>query len=92
MSTVPAIAFEGVDKTFPASRLHPAVQAARSVSFAIQAGEVVSIIGPSGCGKSTLLNIGSGLAPPTAGVVKVLGVPVQGPNTQVAFMLQKDLI
>jgi NitT/TauT family transport system ATP-binding protein len=92
MSTVPAIAFEGVDKTFPASRLHPAVQAARSVSFSIQAGEVVSIIGPSGCGKSTLLNMGSGLAPPTAGVVKVLGVPVQGPNTQVAFMLQKDLL
>ena len=92
MSTVPAIAFEGVDKTFPASRLHPAVQAARAVSFAIQAGEVVSIIGPSGCGKSTLLNMGSGLAPPTAGVVKVLGVPVQGPNTQVAFMLQKDLL
>ena len=92
MSAVAAIAFEGVDKTFPASRSQPPVQAARAVSFAIQAGEVVSIIGPSGCGKSTLLNIGSGLAPPTAGVVKVLGVPVQGPNPKVAFMLQKDLL
>jgi NitT/TauT family transport system ATP-binding protein len=92
MSTVAAIAFEGVDKTFPASRSQPPVQAARAVSFDIQAGEVVSIIGPSGCGKSTLLNIGSGLAPPTAGVVKVLGVPVQGPHPKVAFMLQKDLL
>ena len=38
MSAVPAISFEGVDKTFPASRLHPEVKAARAVSFAIQAG------------------------------------------------------
>jgi NitT/TauT family transport system ATP-binding protein len=53
---------------------------------------VVSLIGPSGCGKSTLLNMGSGLAKPSAGLVKVNGELVTGPNKHVAFMLQKDLL
>ena len=55
-------------------------------------GEVVSLIGPSGCGKSTLLNIGSGLTAPSEGAAFVDGERVEGPNAQVAFMLQKDLL
>ena len=66
--------------------------AATQVSFQVAEGEVVSLIGPSGCGKSTLLNLGAGLAPPSAGSVRVAGAPVSGPNPQVAFMLQKDLL
>jgi NitT/TauT family transport system ATP-binding protein len=69
-----------------------AVTAVRDVSFMIADGEVVSLIGPSGCGKSTLLNIGAGLNPPTSGLAYVDGEPVEGPNTHVAFMLQKDLM
>jgi len=66
--------------------------AVRGVSFCIRDGEVVSLIGPSGCGKSTLLNIGSGLTAPSEGVAFVDGERVAGPNAQVAFMLQKDLL
>ncbi len=66
--------------------------AVRGVSFCVRDGEIVSLIGPSGCGKSTLLNIGSGLAPPSEGTALVDGKPVAGPNAQVAFMLQKDLL
>lgn len=62
------------------------------VSFAVRDGEVVSLIGPSGCGKSTLLNIGSGLTQPSEGAAFVDGARVEGPNAQVAFMLQKDLL
>lgn len=36
------------------------VHALRSVSFALEAGEVVALAGPSGSGKSTLLNIVGG--------------------------------
>src|SRR6201987_1294228 len=66
--------------------------AVRGVSLSIRDAEVVCIIGPSGCGKSTLLNIGSGLTAPSEGAAFVDGERVAGPNAQVAFMLQKDLL
>jgi NitT/TauT family transport system ATP-binding protein len=88
----PAIEFIDVDKSFGMPNTPTWVLAAKKVNFAIDSGEVVSIIGPSGCGKSTLLNMGSGLATPSAGVVKVAGEVVNGPNKHVAFMLQKDLL
>jgi len=89
---VAAIEFIGVDKRFGQPGTASEVLAARDVSFSVAVGEVVSIIGPSGCGKSTLLNMGSGLAKPSAGTVKVAGEVVNGPNKHVAFMLQKDLL
>src|SRR5690348_10559758 len=66
--------------------------AVRGVSFSVHDAEVVSLIGPTGCGKSTLLNIGSGLTAPSEGAAFVDGERVAGPNAQVAFMLQKDLL
>ncbi len=66
--------------------------AVRGVSFSVHDGEVVSLIGPSGCGKSTLLSIGSGLTAPSEGSAFVDGEKVEGANSHVAFMLQKDLL
>lgn len=91
-SKIPAIEFIGVEKRFAARGKSAEVLAARDIHFAIAKGEVVSIIGPSGCGKSTLLNMGAGLSKPSAGLVKVNGEVVAGPNKHVAFMLQKDLL
>jgi NitT/TauT family transport system ATP-binding protein len=68
------------------------VTAIREVGFSVADGEVVAVIGPSGCGKSTLLNIGAGLLIPSEGQAFVDGEPVAGPNSHVAFMLQKDLL
>jgi NitT/TauT family transport system ATP-binding protein len=82
----PAIEFRHVGKSFPP------IEAVRDVNLTVNEGEVVSLIGPSGCGKSTLLNMGSGLYLPTSGEVSVAGQKVAGPNPQVAFMLQKDLL
>ena len=51
-----------------------AVQALRSVSFAVEAGEFVSIVGPSGSGKSTLFYNLGGLTRPSSGRLLIDGV------------------
>ena len=86
------IEFNAVTKIFGSARGGEVVTAVKDVNLAIREGEVVSLIGPSGCGKSTLLNMGSGLYLPSEGKVYVDGRQVDGPNRQVAFMLQKDLL
>ena len=49
------------------------IEAIRDASFALTAGEFVSVLGPSGCGKSTLLMMIAGLISPSAG--KITAVP-----------------
>jgi len=92
MSDVVRLEYRNVTMRFTASDGAGALTAVSDVSFAVRDGEVVSLIGPSGCGKSTLLNIGSGLTAPSEGEAYVDGARVAGPNAQVAFMLQKDLL
>ncbi|MBG0777685.1 MAG: ABC transporter ATP-binding protein [Desulfovibrionaceae bacterium] len=47
----------------------------RDVSFAVDAGEIVSIVGPSGVGKTTLLKILAGFEAPSAGRVRFAEPP-----------------
>ncbi len=49
------------------------VAALRGVSFAVEAGEFISLVGRSGSGKSTLLNIIGGLDTPSSGELRVGG-------------------
>ena len=48
----------------------------KNVSFAVRRGEGIAILGPSGSGKTTLLNLLSGLDRPSAGEVRLGGVPL----------------
>ncbi len=71
----PAIAVEGLSKTFrPPFRLKK-VRAVRSVSFTVTPGEVFGFLGPNGAGKTTTIKVLTGLIRPTAGRVAVLGGP-----------------
>lgn len=53
--------------------LHSDFWALRDVSFAVEKGEMVSLVGPNGCGKSTLLQIIAGILQPTQGRVVTKG-------------------
>jgi NitT/TauT family transport system ATP-binding protein len=92
MSDIVRLEFRNVTMRFAETGGRGVLTAVQGVSLSVRDGEVVSLIGPSGCGKSTLLNIGSGLAQPSEGAAFVDGERVEGPNSHVAFMLQKDLL
>ncbi|MDO6729025.1 ABC transporter ATP-binding protein [Marinovum sp. 2_MG-2023] len=85
-----ALEFRNVTKEFVSA--DRTLTAIRDVSFQVQEGEFVSVVGPSGCGKSTLLSMTAGLYQPTEGEVRVSNRTVTGPNAEVGFMLQKDLL
>ncbi|KAB8197808.1 ATP-binding cassette domain-containing protein [Nonomuraea phyllanthi] len=65
------------------------VEAIRSITFDVGAGELVCVVGPSGCGKTTLLRCVAGLLPASAGEVRVDGVPVTGPPPRMAVVFQE---
>jgi branched-chain amino acid transport system ATP-binding protein len=54
------------------------IQAVAGVSFTVERQEIVGIIGPNGSGKSTVFNLVTGLHPPTAGTIHLLGRDVTG--------------
>jgi len=54
-------------------REYRTVDAVRSISFAVEPGEVVGFIGPNGAGKTTTLKMLSGVLHPTGGTAQVLG-------------------
>ncbi|MFO1060797.1 MAG: ABC transporter ATP-binding protein [Dongiaceae bacterium] len=66
------IALDGVTKRFGAT------VAVDRVSFAVGAGETVSLLGPSGCGKTTLLRLIAGFEEPDAGGIEIAGVAMAG--------------
>ena len=80
----PAVELAAVDKVYGST------QALRSVDLRIERGEVVAILGPNGAGKSTAINLMLGLRAPTAGTVRIGGLPPtsRGARTLRGAMLQ----
>ncbi len=66
------LAVEGLNKAFGG------VVAARNVTFALQAGEMLAIIGPNGAGKSTTFNMVGGQLRPDTGRVVLAGQDITG--------------
>ena len=52
------------------------IEVLRGVSFSVPRGSVVALLGPNGAGKTTTLKLASGQMAPTAGTVRVGGVPL----------------
>ena len=67
----------------------PDAAAIEDVTFAVAAGELLSIVGPSGSGKTTLLRCIGGLLAPTAGRVLLDGAPVTDVPDSLAIVFQE---
>jgi ATP-binding cassette, subfamily C, bacterial CydCD len=67
------------------------------VSFELHPDEVVAVVGPSGSGKTTLIEVLLGFQEPSAGSVRVGGVPLAGADhgrwlEQVAWLPQRPTL
>ena len=72
MTSDPVLSVEGL------SVRYGAVTAVRDLSFSIAPGEIVGVIGPNGAGKSSTLHAIMGLAPISAGTVRLRGRSLAG--------------
>jgi ABC-2 type transport system ATP-binding protein len=72
------------------SRTYRQIKAVQSVSFTLEAGEVVGFLGPNGAGKTTTLKMLTGLIHPSTGKVLVDGyVPFR---RQTGFLKKMSLV
>jgi len=60
------------------SKAFGGIQAARDVSFSLEAGELLALIGPNGAGKTTCFNCLNGQLRPDAGSVRLQGRELVG--------------
>jgi len=91
MSTVPAIALDGVSISYALAG-GGRYDAVAPCDVGVDDGAFVSIVGPTGCGKSTLLNVAAGLAAPTKGSVRIFGEPLAGINARAGYLFQQDAL
>jgi putative ABC transport system ATP-binding protein len=69
----PVLEAEGLFRRYDSAA---SVDALRGVSLTLARGEFLAVTGPSGCGKSTLLHICGAMDRPSAGEVRLDGVPL----------------
>ncbi|MDX3926416.1 MAG: sugar ABC transporter ATP-binding protein [Shinella sp.] len=74
----PAIALEGISKSFPG------VRALSEVSLALYPGSVTALVGENGAGKSTLVKILTGIYQPDEGTIRVDGAESHFPTANAA--------
>lgn len=72
MSTRVIFDAEGIDVFYGTSQI------LFGVSLSVAEGQTMALLGRNGAGKSTTLKAIAGIAPPTKGVVRVLGTQMQG--------------
>jgi len=86
------LTFEGVDFAYQPD--HPVLH---DINLQIRFGETIAIVGPSGCGKSTLANLICRFADPTAGTIRLDGVPlpevrIRDLRAQIGLVTQDPLL
>jgi ABC-2 type transport system ATP-binding protein len=72
----PAIAAQGICKSFRTGAFGPWKAALREVDLEVDYGAIFGVLGPNGAGKTTLISILATLLRPDAGQARVLGLEV----------------
>ncbi|MFN3744999.1 MAG: ATP-binding cassette domain-containing protein [Hyphomicrobiaceae bacterium] len=87
-SRTAAIRLEGVCKRFGRAPL-----ALDGITAVIRSGEITGLVGPDGAGKTTLIRLMTGLMPPDAGTIEVLGhdtrTDAAGIHASIGYMPQR---
>lgn len=86
--TQPLLRIDGICKVYPKPESGGSFTVLEDITLSVMPGEIVALLGRSGSGKSTLLRHVAGLSKPTRGTVFSNGVPVDGPNSDVAMVFQ----
>ena len=69
-----AIEVAGLTKTCAADKGSPPLRAVDGIDFTVRDGEVFGFLGPNGAGKTTIIRMLTGLARPTSGGARVMGL------------------
>ena len=64
----------GLTKTYATDKGRPPLVAVAGIDFAVREGEVFGFLGPNGAGKTTTIRMLTGLARPTSGGARVMGL------------------
>ena len=96
MTQAPVLEVKDLKKHFPVRqgllrRFTAKVYAVDGISFALQAGETLGLVGESGCGKSTAGKLILKLIEPTAGEIRLDGVPIAGLSRGAMRPYRRDL-
>ena len=69
------IEIKGLKKTFRDFWLRPLAAALKGIDLTVEKGDIFGLLGPNGSGKSTTIKLILGLLRPSAGTVRLFGLP-----------------
>lgn len=69
------VELKGVKKVFRDFWMRPVANAVNGVDLSVERGDVFGLLGPNGSGKSTTIKMLLGLLAPSAGEIRVFGLP-----------------